>query len=249
MRSVLTCCAVALAFLPDGAFAQGQPRRAATVPLSVEVTDRTGSPVADAQVALAGPVDRSGSTDASGALAFRGLRAGTYRLRFEREGFTTLEREVIVSARQPVNVSVALTPAPVDDPEPPPAPKPAADPPPVPAVNAEPRVLSIPDFLDQNLVRSEPQKVSLLGCAQGGTTRLLQVRDPLEAQLHAEEDEILYVVAGDGAVRVQKQETKVSAGYYALIPRGAPHSIRRQGRNPLIVLSILAGTPCTEMTR
>jgi mannose-6-phosphate isomerase-like protein (cupin superfamily) len=267
MRSVLILCAVAVTLVPNRSFAQAQPapgkpaeppsapaqrqpRRAATVPLAVEVTDRAGGPIADVQVALAGPVDRSGATGANGDVAFRGLRAGTYRLRFERDGFTTLEREVVVSARQPVTVSVALTPTPAEKSEPPPAPAPAPAPQtPAPIVKAEPRVLSIPDFLDRNLVRSEPQKLSLIGCAQGGTTRLLQVRDPLEAQLHDDEDEILYVVAGDGTVKLPNQEAKVSAGYYALIPRGAAHSIRRQGRNPLILLSILAGPPCTEGTR
>jgi mannose-6-phosphate isomerase-like protein (cupin superfamily) len=249
MRSVLTVCAVALAIVPVNSFGQGQPRRAATVQLSVEVTDRTGNPVGDVQVALAGPVDRSGTTGAEGDVVFRGLRAGTYRLRFERNEFITLEREVVVSARQPVSVSAALTAAPEQTPEPSPAPAvPVAAPVP-PTVKTEPRVLSIPDFLDRNLVRSEPQKTSLLGCAQGGTTRLLQVRDPLEAQLHGAEDEILYVVAGDGTVTMPNQEAKVSAGYYALIPRGAQHSIRRQGRNPLILLSILAGSPCVEGAR
>lgn len=248
MRSVLAVCTVALALIPLGAFAQGQPRaRAASVQLSVEVTDRSGSPVADVQVALAGPVDRSGTTGANGAVVFQTVRAGTYRLRFERDDFTTLEREVIVSGRQPVNLSVALTPAPDEKPAPPPAPVAPVEPPVV--VKAEPRVLSIPDFLDRNLVRSEPQKVSLLGCAQGGTARLLQVRDPLDGQLHADVDELLYVVAGDGAVRMENQETKVSAGYFALVPRGAQHSIRRQGRNPLILLSILAGAPCTDESR
>ena len=248
MRSVLAVCTVALASIPLGAFAQGQPRaRATSVQLSVEVTDRSGSPVADVQVALAGPVDRSGTTGANGAVVFQTVRAGTYRLRFERDGFTTLEREVIVSGRQPVNLSVALTSAPDEKPAPPPAPVAPVEPPVV--VKAEPRVLSIPDFLDRNLVRSEPQKMSLLGCAQGGTARLLQVRDPLDGQLHADVDEILYVVAGDGAVRMENQETKVSAGYFALVPRGAQHSIRRQGRNPLILLSILAGAPCTDEGR
>ena len=83
MRSVLILCAVALTLVPNRSLAQGQPaqgkptepppapahqqpRRAATVPLSVEVTDRSGGPVAEVQVALAGPVDRSGATGANG---------------------------------------------------------------------------------------------------------------------------------------------------------------------------------------
>lgn len=232
--------------------AQTQPRaRAANVTLAVQVTDRTGTPIGDAQVGLAGPVDRSGTTAADGTITFRGLRGGTYRLRFEREEFTTLERELVVSGTQRAAVSVALTPAPRQpQPRPEPQPQQVA---PVPSrprgAPAEPRVLSIPDFLDENLVRSEPQKTSLLACAPGGTARLVQIRDPLENQLHNDVDEVLYVVAGDGVVRIRDAETKVSAGFFALVPGGSQHSIRRQGRNPLILLSVLAGTPCVEQGR
>jgi mannose-6-phosphate isomerase-like protein (cupin superfamily) len=77
----------------------------------------------------------------------------------------------------------------------------------------------------------------------------MQVRDPLEHEMHAEVDEVVYVVAGEGTLSVQNRLTKVSAGYFALVPRGTEHAIRRQGRNPLIFLSVLTGAPCTEQAR
>jgi len=179
-------------------------------------------------------------------MVFRSLRPGTYRLRFEREGFTTLEREVVVRAGQPPNVSVVLTAAPVEK-TPTPTPTPVAPAPPArPTRPVDALALSLTDFLEKNFVGSAPLKTSMLVCSDGGTARLVQVRDPLENQQHADTDEFLYVVAGEGTVRVKEQETKVRSGFFAFVPRGFPHSLRRQGRNPLIVLSVLGGAPCTE---
>ncbi|MGH9308055.1 MAG: carboxypeptidase regulatory-like domain-containing protein [Vicinamibacterales bacterium] len=212
--------------------------------LTVEVTDKSGNGLADVRVAAAGPVDRSGETGQNGSIAFRSMRGGTYRLRFEHEGFTTLEREFVMR-NQATTVSVALTAAPVK-PAPAPEPPPAPEPKPERSTRVvEPRSLSLPDFLDKNLIGGEPQKETLLACAEGGTARLLQVRDPLDEQ-HADVDEVLYVVAGGGTVRMRNQDTKMSPGHFALVPRGTPHSLRREGRNPLILLSVLAGSPCDE---
>jgi mannose-6-phosphate isomerase-like protein (cupin superfamily) len=228
------------------------PRPAATsFTMTVEATDKSGNGIGDVSVGVNGPVDRSGTTGKDGSIAFRSMRAGTYRLRFEREGFTTLERELVTRAGAPVTVSVALTAAPVKPvpkvPEPAPAPAPAP-PPPVrsPSRAVEPRSLSIPDFLDTNLIGGEPQRRTLLGCAEGGTTTLLQVRDPLSDQNHADADLVLYVVAGSGTVRVRNQDTRLQPGHFAMVPRGMSYGLRRDGRNPLIVLSVLAGAPCVE---
>lgn len=267
MKYLLTACAVSLALVSPAAFAQTQPPPAAPtqtqpaprpkpqtppVPrstpqtMTIEVTDKTGAPVADVHVALAGSVDRSGATGEDGTMVFRSLRPGTYRLRFEREGFTTLEREVLVRAGQPPNVSVVLTPAPVEK-KTTPTPTPAAPVPPArPARPVDALALSLTDFLEKNFVGSAPLKTSMLVCSDGGTAQLLQLRDPLENQQHGDADEYLYVVAGEGTVRVRDQETKVRSGFFAFVPRGFPHSLRRQGRNPLIVLSVLGGAPCME---
>jgi mannose-6-phosphate isomerase-like protein (cupin superfamily) len=235
---------------PAGATAQRGTSTASTT-LTVEVTDKTGNRVGDVHVALGGPVDRSGVTGTDGAIVFRSVRQGTYRLRFEREGFTTLERELMVRAGLPSGVSVALTAAPVVKPAPAPPPPVAVPPPTKPPSRAvEPRSLSIPDFLDRNLIGGgEPQKLTMLACAEGGTARLLQVRDPLNEEEHAEVDEMIYVVAGGGVLRIRNhQDTKIGPGFFALVPRGLAHSLRREGRNPLIVVSVFAGSPCNEPT-
>ena len=217
--------------------------------LTVQITDRSGNPLAGTSVAVAGPVDRTGSTAQDGSVAFRSMRPGTYRLRFEREGYITLERELVMRADSS-DVSAALSASPaVRTTAPPPAP--AAEP--VPAMKPptraiDPRVMSLTDYLERNLIRSEPQKVSLLACMDSGTARLLQVRDPLTNQNHADADELIYIVAGSGAVRIREQEHRLEAGFFAVVPRGAPHTIRREGRQPLFALTILSGAPCTDTT-
>jgi mannose-6-phosphate isomerase-like protein (cupin superfamily) len=215
--------------------------------LAVQVTDKSGNGIGNVAVAVSGPVERSGQTAADGSVSFRSMRAGTYRLRFEHERFITLEREVMMT--RGAEVAVALNPAP---------PKPVAlPPPPPPAAVAEPaeqrklravepRQLSIPDFVERNLIGSEPQKTSLLACTDGGGARILQVKEPLNNQSNETADQLLYVVAGAGVVRVRDQTYKADPGWFVLIPRGVQHSIRREGRNPLIALTVAMGNPCTE---
>jgi len=224
------------------------PRPAATSStLSVQVTDKSGNGISNVAIAVSGPVDRSGTTGADGSFAFRSMRAGTYRLRFEHEGFITLERELVI-ARPPADVTVALNPAPT---------KPVAAPTPAPAPVAaqpaqrtlrpiEPRSLALVDFIERNFIGSEPQKTSLLACSDGGAARLIQVKEPLTNQQNDSADQLLYVVAGAGVVQVKEQTYKAGNTGFIVIPRGATHSIRRDGRNPFIAMVYTLGAPCTD---
>ena len=244
----------ALLILAASAGASAQtpaPPRAASNPstLSVHVTDKSGNGIANVAIALSGPVDRSGMSGPDGSLAFRSMRAGTYRLRFEHEGFVTLEREVILT-RGAGDVSVALNPSPVKPVvTPPPAPAPVVPRPAERTLRAvEPRALGLVDFINRNFIGSEPQKISLLACSDGGTARLIQVKEPLANQQNDTADQLLYVVAGGGVVRVKEQSYQAAsgAGWFIVIPRGAQYSIRREGRNPLIALAVAVGPSCTE---
>jgi len=221
---------------------------ASTLSYAVHVTDKSGTGIGDVAVTISGPVDRSGRTAADGTLTFRSVRPGSYRLRFEHERYITLERDVVAAARA-ADVSVALNPAPMVKPVavPPVASAPAAAAtPPAQHRAVEPRVLDIPGFLEKNMIRSEPQKLSLLACTDGGAARTLQVKDPMTNHVNAEADEVLYVVAGSGIVRIRDQEYKADPGWFALIPRGVPLSARRDGRNPMLALTVTMGAPCTE---
>jgi hypothetical protein len=217
----------------------------------VTVTDKSGNGIGEVNVALTGPIDRSGRTAADGNISFRTLRAGTYRLHFEHERYITLEREVVVGTRAS-DVSVALNPAP------PPKPVVAAPPPPVappPSPKAtsgravDPRTVSIPDFFEANTIGgSEPQKSSLLGCTDGGTAKLLQMKEPMTNLVNEDADQVIYVVGGNATFRVRDRDFKTGSGSFVLIPRGATYSAKRDGRNPLVALTVTMGTACTETT-
>jgi mannose-6-phosphate isomerase-like protein (cupin superfamily) len=223
--------------LPQTARKPAQPARPS---MTVVVTDLVGNPVPDATVRASGAVDREASTDGAGSVTFTNVPAGTYRLRFEHDGFVTFEREVVHGAR-PSNVNVALTPA---------APKPEAAPPlpaapsaPVLPPAGPPTFVSIIDFFEKNYVGSAPSLISQVGCVPSATSKLLQLREPLGEHVHADSDELLYVVAGEGTHRVAGRDIPLQAGVFATVPRGVSHSITRKGRNPIIVLSIVT-EPC-----
>jgi mannose-6-phosphate isomerase-like protein (cupin superfamily) len=212
----------------------------------VNVRDVSGTALGDVNVAISGPAGfRKLTTDPTGGADLM-LADGSYRLRFEKEGFVTLERDVMIKNGQPAQVDVVmnLAPKPIVAPAPPPPPTP----PPVPAATqvpaGPPTNVSIPTFLDKNFIGRDPLKESVLGCTPDTTTRLLQLRDALAAHTHADLDEILYVVAGEGAIHIGEDVTPISPGSLSIVPRGVQHAFERRGKNPLILLSTLAGTPC-----
>jgi mannose-6-phosphate isomerase-like protein (cupin superfamily) len=211
--------------------------------LAIMVTALDGKTLPETFVKATGAVDREGATDPSGQLSFLNMPAGTYRLRFEREQFVTLEKEVTLVAGRPMRVSAALTAAP----PPPSAPKsePAAPPPPAPAPdgNYSPSSTSIPDFIEKNYIGSAAVKLSPVGCGGSAASTLIQTKDPLPEHAH-DADEIIYVVAGEGTHRVGGRDGNLMAGTFAFVPKGTPHTLTRRGSRPLIFVSTLAGPPC-----
>lgn len=212
--------------------------------MSIEITTPTGEPIEGVRVVVTGPVERAGQSDAQGSLGFTGLRAGTYRLRFEHDDFVTLERDVtIAAAARQAQIDVALTPRPPKPAEPPPPPPPPEPPRPV----GEPSTTDVPAFAERNFIgRSEPQKVSTVGCTGYATIRILQVRDPLDGRVNPEADEILYVVAGEATMRLAGSERALTPGMLVVIPRGTASSIERRGRNPVILISVQSGPACPD---
>jgi len=219
-------------------------------PTHIIVRDVSGTPLDGVSVTIGGSGSSRATTNAQGVVDVK-LADGSYRFRFEQHGFITLEREVAIRRTQPTEIDVALNAAPaLLAPEPPPpTPEPPPPPPPAPSPTAPvaagpPSYFSITAFLDKNFIGREPLKESVLGCAPGATTRLLQLREALAPHTHDDLDEVLYVIAGEGAIRVGNEETAVTAGSLSMIPRGVTHAVERRGKNPLIVLSTLAGAPC-----
>lgn len=239
---LLAVLTVALPLPQDTTARRPAPRAAGAVTLALRVTDPAGAPLAGVKVIIDGPTHREAATE-QGRIALENMPAGTYRLRFEREGFITLEREVVARGSAPVDVKVSLTPAP--EPPPAPAPPPAPEPAPAGPSAAAPVVLDLPAFIEKNYIGREPRRISPLGCTDGTVATLLQLHEPLAEHTHARSDEFLYVIAGQGTARIKGRDEPIGAGIFAFIPRGAGHTVTPSGRNPLVVLSLQPSEGCT----
>jgi hypothetical protein len=209
----------------------------------IAVRDEAGTSLASVRLLLTGASTGEFTTGAAGTAVVPNLKPGVYRVRCERDGFVTFEREFTLGTGAWNPIDIVLNAAP---PPPPPPPPPAPEPPPaapIPASGAA-LTLSIPDFLDRNLIRREPFKESVLSCTPLETVRLLQLREGIAAHVHERLDEVVYVVAGEGAFRMGKETTPIAPGSLVVVPNGNSHSFERRGKNPLIVVSTLAGAAC-----
>ena len=222
-----------------------RPAVAAPKPTSVRVSvkDQDGASLTGVRLLLSGTTDGGEfTTGAAGTAIVPIPKPGTFRIRCEHEGFLTLEREFTVGSGAWNPVEVVLNAAP---PPPPPPPKPAEPVAiaPIPS-SGPPLTMSIPDFVDKNFIGRDPVKESILACKPRETVRLLQMRESIASHVHDGVDEIIYVVAGDGAMRIGEEETQLHAGSLVFVPNGSGHSLGRRGKNPLIVISTLVGSSC-----
>jgi mannose-6-phosphate isomerase-like protein (cupin superfamily) len=149
-------------------------------------------------------------------------------------------------AGESLDVNVALSPAPVVPKEPEPV-KPAAEPltktlPPP----GDPKITPVPLFLEKNFIGGrEGRKDSPLGCTATGTATLHQIREAWLSHAHEDADEWIYVVAGEGMLRIgNAADQRIQAGTFSLVPHATSHALLPQGRNPLIVISVLSGPEC-----
>ena len=219
----------------------------ATTTAQLFITDSTGAPIEGVTVNVMGPVDREVQSAASGPTRIPGLRAGTYRVRFARDGFITFEKELVWragTAAPEVSVSLNAAPEPPKPATPPPAPKPEPAPTKLPPPGT-PKTMPLIDFIEKNLISGkEAQKENLIGCSGVGQALLWQVRDPWTGRQHESADVTVYVIAGEGTLRLGDRDVSVTNGSFAVVPRGTTYGFTRRGRNPLIVLAVLAGAPC-----
>jgi mannose-6-phosphate isomerase-like protein (cupin superfamily) len=106
-------------------------------------------------------------------------------------------------------------------------------------------VTPVPLFLEKNFIGGrEGRKESSLGCTATGTATLYQLREAWQNHAHDDADEWVYVVAGEGTLRIGSNEQRLQAGTFSLVPHTTPHSLVPQGRNPLIMISVLSGPAC-----
>ena len=220
--------------------AQAAARTSATL----FVTGPTGTPIPDATITLSGPTDREVVTTRDAATRITNLRAGTYRARFDAPNYILFEKELVMRPGQAWEFEVMLNPAPAKKVEAPAAPPPTPARQPAatsPEPSGEVSMLSLSDWLDRNLIgRNEPQKDSPVGSTAGASASVFQVRENISDREHPEADELLYVIAGEATARIGDRAQTISPGWFVTIPRGTSFSLERRGRNPLILLSVVA---------
>jgi mannose-6-phosphate isomerase-like protein (cupin superfamily) len=232
-----------LAIIASAAALPSAQRRGAAsggrVTFALTVSDSSGAPISDVKVTMTGPAERTGRTE-RGRLVFENLPAGTYRFRFDREGFIPFEKEMAARGAAPIDVKVTLTGAP-----PPPAPKPVeAPPPPPPPTDAKPVVLDMPAFIEKNYVGRASGKTTPLGCGSGGSSTLIQINEPIATHAHADAEEFIYVIAGQGMANMPGRQEPLGPGVFLMLPRGLAHGFTIGPKKPLVMISIRAGGAC-----
>jgi mannose-6-phosphate isomerase-like protein (cupin superfamily) len=231
---------------PTGTTGRSTSRTTTTTPpkttsVRVSVRNPEGESLEGVRLVLSGGAEGEYATAGAGTAVLTNVKDGLYRLRLEHEGFITLEREFSVKATGALTpIDIVMTPAPPPPPPPPPvkAPTPSAVP------SGPPVNVNIPDYLDHNFIGRDPIKESILACKPAEIVRLLQLRDNMAEHVHDKVDEVLYVVAGEGSVRIGDQVMSMKPGSLAVVPLGTAHAVERKGKNPLILLSTLSGAPC-----
>lgn len=222
---------------------------AAGTTLTLTVTDNVGAILEGVTVTLVGTADREDKTSAEGRVRLLNVPAGTHRVRFAREGFYTFEKELVWRAGQPApTMTVTLNPAPPPPapPEPPPPPPKAEAPEPTLPPPGDPKTMGLLDYIERNFISNrEPQKENVVGCSGVGQSIVWQVRERWADRSHPAADAMLYVIGGEGTLNLDGRETNIGAGSFAVVPRGSGYDLARRGRNPLIILAVLAGAPCT----
>ena len=210
--------------------------------IALLVTDASGAALGGVHVALTGPSDRAGDTDAKGQVTFADLQTGTYRLRFTGESVTAFEREVTLAGGRTAAIDITLAPAP-----PPrevirevPAPSRPDGP------GGDPRAASIPDLLEEEFVAREPRRDTLLSCSGTLRTTMVQLNDGQPERLYAEADAVYYVLGGEGTITMAGREVRLQTNGFVSVPRGTAHAIERRGRRPLVLLAVLGGEPCEQ---
>jgi mannose-6-phosphate isomerase-like protein (cupin superfamily) len=109
-----------------------------------------------------------------------------------------------------------------------------------------PQVSSIVDLAEKQLSGNQARRETLVSCSGNTRTLLVVLNQDQADRLYDGAEVEYYVVAGQGAVRLNGRDTPLSAGSYVSIPRNTTHGLVRRGNRPLILLSILSGEPCEQ---
>src|SRR6267142_303477 len=109
-----------------------------------------------------------------------------------------------------------------------------------------PQILSIVDLAEKQLSGNAPRRETVVACSGNTRTMLVVLNQDQPERLYEGAETEYYVVAGQGAVRLNGRDTALAAGSYISLPRNTSHSIIRRGNRPLILLATLSGEPCEQ---
>lgn len=240
MRTAVLCVAIVIVAATFDIRAQQRRRPAPapkTVTFAILVTDPTGAQVPNVSVTVEGPTPRTARTE-GGRIALENMAPGDYTIRFEKDGFTPLERQLTARAGAPIEINVTLKPVPV-----PPAPPEPADAPKGQS-SAKAAAFDVPAVFEREFVGRGALKMTPLACSDESSATLIQLNDPVTDHAHTASDEYIYVVGGEGAANVAGAAHRLRAGVLLFVPRGVTHRFSQSGRNPLVILSTRAGEGC-----
>jgi mannose-6-phosphate isomerase-like protein (cupin superfamily) len=246
MTSVLLVVSFAVWMQAAPSGARPAPQAARPGSIQITVSSGVGARLAGASVRADGPTMRQGTTGADGTILLQNLPAGTYRCRIERDGFITLEKEIVVRAGARAPAEAVLTAAPPVPPPPaPPPPPPPSTTPATPALRpGEPRAVSLADLAEELLRDPAPLTERQLGCSGATSARLINARESIAEHSHADADEMIYIVAGEATLKLGDRTHNVGPAWLGIVPRGMSHVLTRRGRTPVVVLSIQSGPVC-----
>jgi mannose-6-phosphate isomerase-like protein (cupin superfamily) len=213
---------------------------------AVTVTDPAGQALADTAVTMTGPTERDGRTAANGTVHFAGLKAGDYRVRFEREGYVTLEREITIKPGHAAQVDASLSAAP-PPPPPPPAPKPVATSGPgrAPLPQAD---FDITAYLEKNYLSSGAQRVKSIACSPTDSVQLVQTNDAFALASSSDKQFVIVTIAGRGHVTAGGRTMSLDArsGTTVTIPKDVGFEATREGNRPLVFVLVQMGQGCEQ---
>jgi mannose-6-phosphate isomerase-like protein (cupin superfamily) len=107
-------------------------------------------------------------------------------------------------------------------------------------------VLSLLDLTEKSLSGRDPLKTVAVGCSGLSRSQLLVVRDAARPAPRPDVDEALYLIAGEATLTLGGRDQAITPGWFTLVPRGTSYSIVKKGRNPAVLLSVVAGVPCSS---
>src|SRR5204863_5601943 len=134
---------------------------------------------------------------------------------YDREKVISFERQITVRSGQPTSIDVTLSAAAA--PQTPAATAPA---PPVQAPAAivgppgTPQILSIVDLAEKQLSGNTPRRETTVACSGNTRTMLVVLNQDQPERLYDRAETEYYVVAGQGAVRLNGREAPLAAGSY-----------------------------------